>query len=249
MTKKFLTGKSGYDIPCLFHINGDEKLICIVCHGFGSSKESPTAALMAEILPAHGAGVIAFDLPAHGESPVDGDFLRVENCINDLVSVEEFAHSLAPDAELVYFCSSFGAYLTLLYFSSREHLGKKAFLRSAAVDMPGIFKRLSPEQLAELKEKGSFMVDMDYVRPLKITKDFLADMKKYNLFELYRPDGSLIHMIHGEADELAFPEDAGRFAGDFNIPITWVEKGDHRLSVPGAPELVAKTAMDFFGIK
>ena len=42
------------------------------------------------------------------------------------------------------------------------------------------------------------------------------------------------------------PEEARRFAVRFQIPLTVIPGGDHRLSIPGAPELVLERAAAFF---
>lgn len=81
--------------------------------------------------------------PGHGESPVDSRLLAVERCLDDLAVAEERVRQLCPAAEIVYFGSSFGGYVTLHYLASRPHAGGKAFLRSAAVDMPGIYRAVS----------------------------------------------------------------------------------------------------------
>ena len=75
MTQELLSGLNGYDIPCRHTIQGGESMVCLITHGFGSSKDSPPAQLLAGELPRHGIGTLALDLPAHGDSPVDGDAL------------------------------------------------------------------------------------------------------------------------------------------------------------------------------
>ena len=79
-----------------------------------------------------------------------------------------------PSAPVFYFASSFGAYLTGLYISTRTHKGKKAFFRSAAVNMPALFvkERQTQEDLAvrkELEEKGYFDTNAGLGRPVRIT--------------------------------------------------------------------------------
>lgn len=53
-------------------------------------------------------------------------------------------------------------------------------------------------------------------------------------------------MIHGESDETIPLSDVQTFAKKFHIPLTVVPNGDHRLSIPRAPEQVARLAADFF---
>ena len=47
MTQELLSGLNGYDIPCRHTIQGGESMVCLITHGFGSSKDSPTAQLLA----------------------------------------------------------------------------------------------------------------------------------------------------------------------------------------------------------
>ena len=150
MTQELLSGLNGYDIPCRHTIQGGESMVCLITHGFGSSKDSPTAQLLAGELPRHGIGTLALDLPAHGDSPVDGDALSIRHCLDDLARAEARALELAPGARVVYFSSSFGAYLNLIYLSTRPHRGTRSFLRSAAVEMPLLFHTPTPEQAEEL---------------------------------------------------------------------------------------------------
>lgn len=75
---------------------------------------------------------------------------------------------------MVYFSSSFGAYLNLIYLSTRPHRGTRSFLRSAAVEMPLLFHSPTPEQAEELARQGFLMLDQGYVRPLKLTPAFLG---------------------------------------------------------------------------
>ena len=62
MTQELLSGLNGYDIPCRHTIQGGESMVCLITHGFGSSKDSPTAQLLAGELPRHGIGTLALHL-------------------------------------------------------------------------------------------------------------------------------------------------------------------------------------------
>ncbi|MFZ5975413.1 MAG: alpha/beta hydrolase [Bacillota bacterium] len=248
MKKEFISGRNGYDIPCLNNLTGDEKLAVIIIHGFGGSKEGSTARTIAAVLPKHGIGTYSFDFPAHGESPVDGGMLRIENCLNDLAAVEARVQQSAPKAQIAYFSSSFGAYINLIYLAAREHAGRKAFLRCAAVDMAGIFRQNTmQEQYARLDAQGFIMLDMaGYIRPLKITREFLADLDAYDVFKLCRPGMAELAMIHGTVDEVASIDGVRRFSKQFGAMLTEVEGADHSFLIPGGTERVIDTAVKFF---
>lgn len=247
MKKETIKGFNGYDIPCLNNLNDGGRMSVIICHGLGSSKESPTAMSITAALSEHGIGTYSFDFPAHGDSPADGELFRVANCLNDLAAAEAHVRKLMPEAEIAYFSSSFGAYLNLIYLGTQVHSGKKSFLRCAAVDMPRLFKNsTSPELYSQLDEQGHIILDFDYVRPLKITREFYDDLEAHDVFKLCRPDMAEIEMIHGDADETASVVEARRFAKQFGVRLTEVKGADHRFMIPGGKEQVIDHAVQFF---
>lgn len=242
-----LVSKAGYEIPYVYEGNGDEKKIVIISHGFGSSKESPTAVTMAKKLTEAGMGAVRFDFPSHGESTADSSFFRVDNCIDDLASVEQMIAEKYPEAEISYFSSSFGGFINLLYLSRRAHRGKKSFLRCAAADMPGIVRGwLTEEDRKKLYEDGYLVLDEDYDRPLKVVKEFAEDLEKIDLFRDFTADGTGLLMIHGTEDETAPYADALRFSNKFGIELISVEGADHRFTPEGAMDRVRACAVDFF---
>lgn len=246
MNKEMILGRNGYHIPCLHTITGDENKVAIVIHGFGSSKESPTGMMLADALPAKGMGTLAFDFPAHGDSPVDGTMLTVKHCIDDLAAAEQRVIELAPDAELFYFGSSFGAYILLFYLAEREHRGAKAFLRSAAVEMPKLFHNKTEQEQNFLAEHGYLMVDRGYVRPLKLTKAFFEDLDHHDIFQMYKQGAAELAMVHGSEDETASPRAAERFAEKYGAELTMISGGDHRLARTGMPSRVLELTEAFF---
>ena len=247
MKRELINGDNGYYIPCLHQLAGKEKLVVIISHGLGSSKESPTAKAVSEALAEQGIGVLCYDFPAHGDSPVDGRMLRIANCTGDLAAVEAYVHKLCPEAEIAYFSSSFGAYINLIYLSICEHRGHRSFLRCAAVDMQGILRRATtPERIKLLESQGYIMLNEDYVRPLMVTREFLNDLETHNVFQLYQSGAAEIAMIHGTADETAPLDDARLFAHIAGARLIEVEGADHRFIIPGGMEKVVQTAVGFF---
>ncbi len=247
MKKETIRGLNGYDIPCLNNLSGNQRMTVIISHGFGGCKEGPTAQAVAAALLKHGIGTYSFDFPAHGDSPVDGEQLRISNCLNDLAAVEAHVYELMPEAEIAYFSSSFGAYINLIYLATRPHLGKKSFLRCAAVDMPRLFRNFtSPAQYAQLDTQGSIIMDYGYVRPLKVTRQFYDDLEAYDVFKLCRSDMAELALIHGDADKTAPLVDARRFAKQFGARLTEIQGADHCFMIPGGIEQVIEAAVQFF---
>ncbi len=244
--KEIIAGQNGYDIPCINNLVADTKIAVIISHGFGSSKESQTAQTITKTLGKYGIGTFSYDFPAHGDSPVDGDMLRIGNCTSDLAAVEAHVRKIMPNVEIAYFSSSFGAYINLIYLATCKHAGRKSFLRCAALDMRGIFRRdITPEHYALLNNQGFVMLDKGYVR-LKITREFLDDLNNYDVFKLYHPGMTKIAMIHGTADITAPIDNARHFATQFGIELTEVAGADHRFLIPGGMDKVVDAAVNFF---
>lgn len=247
MTIRYIKGKNGYDIPYLEKIKGDEKKVVIMIHGFSGSKSGPTAELLFSNLPQHDIGVITFDLPQHGESPAGGDELRINNCIKDIIAVEEYTKKRLPEAELYYFASSYGAYITMIYLTMYEHSGTKAFFRSAAVNMPERFMNLPDNEQRQFDEQGWAMIDHGYDHPMKIVRGFIEDLRDNNLFKLYNPcSGTETFMVHTDTDEVIEFAKAKAFADKFNIPLAVISGADHSLSSQFAKDILMKNCLKFY---
>ena len=255
MNKFEISKPNGHSVACASEVPENAKHIVIAIHGFTSSKESPTVQLLMQKLPEAGIGVIGIDLPAHGVEASYQEELRIENCINSVEAAEHYVTKHYPHAEVCYFASSFGAYITALYLSTRPHSGRKAFFRSAAVNMPSLFikENMNEEELRlfeELREKGYFWQGFGLGHPIKVTSGFIEDLSKTDLFELFSPNRFGRHsiaMAHGAEDDVIDPAEAARFARTFGIPETVFAGEGHSLSNhPETPGKVADLAIALY---
>ncbi|MBO5999443.1 MAG: alpha/beta fold hydrolase [Lachnospiraceae bacterium] len=224
-------------VPCVSEIPDGTQKIVIAVHGFTSSKESVTVQMLLKRLPAAGIGVIGIDLPAHGKAQALEEELTVDGAIDSIAAVEGFIEERWPDAEICYFGSSFGAYLIGLYISTRPHRGRKAFFRSAAVNMPSLFVKEDPTEqelllLKEVEEKGYVMIGLGGDSMVRITKALIDGLSANDLFEKFDPERFGHHkiaMAHGSIDSLIDPAAAKSFADRFKIPNTIFEGKGHSL--------------------
>lgn len=245
LTNTTISGANGYDLACLQQLHGGMKQVVLLCHGFGSSKDEPTTYALAERLAAADIGLLACDWPGHGQSPVNGAYLTVENCLNDLATLEQYARQCLPQAEILYFASSYGAYVTLIYLATRPHLGQRAVLRCAAVDMPGLFfANTKPEQFRELAEQGSLLVD--HPCPMLLMPEYYGGLARHDLFQLCRPDMAELLFIHGERDRIALLEHAQRYCREFGAELQVIPGAGHNFLEPGKNEQVIEAAMQFY---
>lgn len=246
MNPMWLKSRHGYGIPCRWNWDGQEQVV-VVCHGFGSSKESPMAQAVAKELPRLGMGVVRFDFPAHGESPVWQEGLRVPYCIDDLETVEQAVLSQAPGTEIGYFSSSFGAYITLLRLIRDPRKKARGFLRSAAVTMPALVSAWMDDRAqADLARQGYFVPSYDYVRQMRLTDAFLKDLREGDIFAGWRPELAELAMVHGGQDSVVPVEGVRQFAQRFGAHLTEFPHGDHGLMGDGEAEEVLALAGAFF---
>lgn len=245
-------------IPCLVEIPEDPAAIVIMVHGFTSNKSCATAELLFRRFPERGIGVITYDQPGHGEEEAKDDELRIENCEDSLARVEKYVEENYPGVDIFYFASSFGAYITSLFVSTRRHAGRKAFLRSAAVIMPILIlgppgTEPDPQVMAELDEKGFIEPDLGLGDRIRITRGFLEDLQENDLFQLFDNDSYGVYgetnfeMVHGGEDPVVPVDAACSFAKKFGFKITVMEGEGHSICTrPESPDEVADLALNFF---
>ncbi|MCH4071837.1 alpha/beta fold hydrolase [Pseudoramibacter sp.] len=247
-----LQKENGAWVPCLAEIPKKPQAIVIMIHGFESCKECRSGQLLLRRLPPAGFGVICYDQPGHGTAEARQEGLRIGACMDSLARVEAYCAERYPDLPVYYFASSYGAYLTLLYVSQRQHRGTRLFMRSAAVNMPDLFFKADPDpvMVKDLKTKGYFTPNMELGNPVKVSRGMLEDFKANDLpavFAAADHSGMQFAMVHGEKDAVIPVEKARAFADRFHIPITVMKGQGHSIwETPEAPEKVADLAIDFY---
>ena len=253
MEKLVLTKHSGYFVSCIKELPDNCKGIVIAVHGFSSSKECATYQVLLRMLPAAGLGMIGIDLPGHGKEESYEETLRIEACKDSIGAVEEYIKVEYPSLPIYYFGSSYGAYVIGLYISTREHIGRKAFFRSGAVNMPDLFIKEDPsaeeqEKLKQLATRGYFYHSLDDThQPVKITQGFYDDLAGNNLFEVFDPGrfgDNKISMAHGLEDVVIDPQKARTFSEKYGITIHFFEHQGH--SLESVADKVVDLAIKFF---
>lgn len=250
-----LKKRNGATVPCLCKVPENLKGMIIMIHGFTSSKSCATAELLFRTMPHAGFGVITYDQPGHGVEEALSDELRIENCKDSLACVEDFVSENYKDVPIYYFGSSFGAYITCLYISTRVHKGKKAFLRSAAVNMPDLIlnplKEVWNEEIKDdLYEKGYIEPDLGLGDTIKISKGFLKDLSQNNLYEIFNNEKfghTDLEFVHGEMDPVVNLKFTYDFAKQFGFKINVIPGEGHSICDKAeSPDEVAAFALKFY---
>lgn len=245
MPKMNITSPYGRLIPCDLRLHGSEKKVCIIAHGFASSKESSTAQMLLDHLEKMGLGAVAFDFPCHGTSTADYTALTVDACLQDMAAVEAYIHEALPEAEICHFGSSYGAYMSLLRIMQTGE-GRCAFLRCAAVDMDHAFDDVMESIEAQIRQLGHAIYDPGFGPGLKLSPAFFESLKGRSVFEMELPEGTKIEMIHGLADPVVKVEAARAYAEKIGCRINLIPEADHSIATPeGISTLLERTEIFF----
>ena len=240
-----LLGKNGYNIAYNESIPENANTIIVAMHGFCGDKESSCISALEKRALGLNIGLIKFDWAGHGESEATGEQLTIDNCMADIDSIIEHVKESHPEAKLVAFSTSFGGYLTLLYLRNHETVFNQVILRSPAIHMYDVLKAniLTKEEQAQIEEYGS--TEFGFERKLKITNDFVADLKNHNVDKLY---GGVslpnVSIIHGTVDDLVPYADSESFAREHGCKLHPVVGADHRYKKEGEIDKVIEIAID-----
>jgi alpha-beta hydrolase superfamily lysophospholipase len=236
--------KREYNINIKEMLPENPKEIMVAIHGFAGDKESSAISMVAEELMKQDIGVIALDLPGHGASEVDGDYLTLDNCLADIRFTLDYAKENFKDAKISLFATSFGAYLTLLLLTRYGNEYNKVVLRCPAIRMDKIFEdEILVGTMDEFKEKGYVIVG--YERELKVNYSYFEELCNNQILRDFDAKCDNILIIHGDEDTTAPIKDAYDFKEKFGVKMNVVEGADHRFKKPGELEKVVNHTLNF----
>lgn len=233
-----------YNIDCDLSIPETATTVVIALHGFAGDKKSGCILALKDRIVPQGVGLITFDWPGHGESEVGGEYLTVENCLDDLDTIYHYINQNYPTVKsILTFATSFGGYLALLYHHQHPSAFQHVILRAPAIRMGTVLEKniMTPAMRHELEEKGYF--DFGYERVMKVTKTFLEEVLKNDVVALYKNEVCHnIDIIHGTIDDFVPIEDSIEFCKEHQIRLHKIVGADHRFKGPGQIEEVIQIA-------
>lgn len=194
------------------------KNMFIAVHGSMSSKSDVPIELLAKEAVNKGYCVLSFDLPKHGDRSEKATPCKVQNCVEDLKTVMNFAKTQSENISL--FANSMGCYFSLISFKD-ENIDKSLFL-SPVVDMQRIIENMmswsnvTPERLKKEKEILTTFGETlfwDYYQYVKQNS-----VEKWN---------SKTSILYGAKDNLNEFDRIESFTNRFNCSLTISEFSEH----------------------
>ena len=245
MERYFSLSQEHLRIPCKIYEPdfGAPKRCILGVHGFGSNKDTEILASLSEEMSIFGASMICFDFPAHGDSPLESEALTLQNCIDTLLYVAQWAHNRYPDLDFCIFGSGFGAYITLIAIDQLEELvGKvKLVLQTPNLRMSEMLLNMVRMNEEQLLAAGKATLSAE--RKFDVTFDFYKQLRNYTALTIY--DVPML-LLHGEKDEFLPIDDMLNFRRiNDGCRLVVIPEADHQFTTPGAWDMVVDLTRDW----
>ncbi len=209
-------------IPAIIWGEVSERVF-IAVHGNMSNKEDTVIRMLAEEAGRHGYQTLSFDLPEHGERAEEGVPCKVQNCVQDLRKIMQYARGRW--AQVGLFACSMGAYFSLLQYRD-EPLTQALFL-SPLVDMKRIIQNMMTwfgVTEDRLKEEGEI--------PTPVGQTLYWDYYRYVLDHPIERWNCPTSILYGANDNLCEREVIDAFAGKFGCEMEVMDSGEHFFHTP-----------------
>lgn len=248
MERRFVLKENGLQIPCVL----EEPEHCTVrrciigVHGICGSKDSQILVDIAEEMGLFGAATLRFDFPAHGDSPVTGSDLTLEQCRQSLAAVVKWAKQAYPYVDMGIFATGLGAFVTLVTLDDlrqiRENL--KLVLQTPDLSMARTLLRMVRMTEEEFCEQGRAVIGAGTSRALEVPYSFYEELQGHMVY--YNHEMPML-LLHGERDDLipfSHLEPFRRFNDMCKLVI--IPGADHQFRGAGQWNMVVDLTRDWF---
>lgn len=249
MDRYFEINRQGHNVRCKLYCDNPRKAqaLVIFCHGFGGHKDNGAAEKFARKLMSKwpGTGMVTFNLPCHGDDVKKK--LNLEDCLEYLSLVVDWARNSCPQAVLFGHATSFGGYVMLSYLAREGNPFRAVALRCPAVHMHQVITRaiMGPEETAQLEKGKDALVGFD--RKIPVSREFLEQLRANDIRQLdYSALAGSVLILQGTRDEIVEYDQVLEFCLDQNLEFLEIPDADHRFRHPGTLELAHKEILNFF---
>ena len=206
--------------------------VFIAVHGNMSNKEDEVIKILADKAITKGYQVLSFDLPEHGERKDDKEYLcKVQNCVNDLKQVMEFAKANYDEINL--WACSMGAYFSLLTY--QDEMLKRCLFLSPVVNMKVVIDNMmlwSNTTEEELRAKQEINTDFGVV----LYWDYYEYVKENPITNWDK----LTYILYGNKDTMQERSAIQEFVSKFQSELSVVEEGEHYFHTEKQLEIYTK---------
>jgi len=247
MEKSFLLSCGQLNIPCKVSQPdyGSIRRIVLGVHGFGGSMDDDIQSSIAEEMEIFSSATVRFDFPVHGKSPHGSEALTLQNCVDSLTAVAEFARKEFPEVEdLCIFATGFGAYITLTALQDLVEMPGKVKL---VVQTPSVLMHETMLAMCNVNRETLWAMDRVTVkapRPFEVTYKFYEELQEH-IALVTHPIPMLI--LQGEDDAYIRMHDIQQFHRiNEKSKLVIIPGASHRFLEDGAWDMVLDLTRDWF---
>ena len=247
MHKEILLSDGELKIPCkvLEPDYSEIRRLVLGVHGLGGSMEDDIQTGIAEEMEMFYSVSFRFDFPAHGQSPLDSTYLTLDNCVNTLLTVAEYARKQYPEVEdLCIFATGFGAYVTLVALQDLTEMPGRVKL---VVQTPSVMMHetlLAMRKISKATLEAMNVATFKTTRPFDITYSFYEELRDNVVLNTYNMP---MLILHGEEDAYIKMEHIQHFHRINEKSQLVISPGaSHRFLEEGAWDMVLDLTRDWF---
>ena len=250
MHKEILLSDGELKIPCkvLEPDYGEIRRLVLGVHGLGGSMEDDIQTGIAEEMEMFYSVSFRFDFPAHGQSPLDSTYLTLDNCVNTLLTVAEYARKQYPEVEdLCIFATGFGAYVTLVALQDLTEMPGRVKL---VVQTPSVMMHetlLAMKKISKATLEAMNVATFKTTRPFDITYSFYEELRDNVVLNTYNMP---MLILHGEEDAYIKMEHIQHFHRiNEKSQLVIIPGASHRFLEEGAWDMVLDLTLDWFSFE
>jgi len=190
--------------------NNNKKSIVILCHGFGSSKNSSTNIELQRLLNKKNISTFRFDFYGHGES--EGKFEDItilkstDDTLNAIKLLKEKGYS-----KIFLVGSSFGGMTALITASKTKDLAALVLKSPLSDFIEKEKEQKSKEELEDWKNKGFIMYNLG-IEKKRLNYSYYKEYEKIKGYDAARKIEIPTLIIHGDADTTVPPKQSIKLA-------------------------------------
>ncbi|MBP2656332.1 MAG: alpha/beta hydrolase [Firmicutes bacterium] len=210
------------NIPAILWGENSTKIMVAV-HGNMSSKTDVPIAMLAEEAIPLGYQVLSFDLPQHGDRKEEITLCKVQNCVQDLYMIMDFA--IRHSNHISLFACSMGVYFSLLTY--KDVPIRRSLFLSPIVDMSRIIDNMMTWfNVSEEK----LQAEQEIQTPLghALYWDYYCYVKENPVDYWNSPTA----ILYGKEDNFCEFDIVSSFATRFACSLAVMEKGEHYFHTP-----------------
>lgn len=223
----------------------NKSIVVILCHGFGTDKDSPKIVALSDRLSINKLSTIRFDFYGHGES--DGRFedITLSRAVENVLSVIKYAKD--QGYKTIYLVgSSFGGAASILAAAQSIDVARLALISPVSSYKQKEVRKWGLEGLEKWKENGYVYKIKKDGRKLKLNYKFFEDLSKNDGYSAAETIKAPTLIVHGSKDETVLIEQSiktSKIISDCHLEI--IEGADHRYTQEVDYNKMLKLVVDF----